>query len=388
MPRKLKVAPVQMDAAPAPLESRLARAADLVARAAEAGAQLVVLPELFNTGYEYHERNYGLAEPIDGQTVQWMKAQAAQHNVHLAGSLLLLDDEDIYNAALLVAPDGRTWRYDKQYPFSWERVYFRGNNRITVAQTDIGCFGMMICWDTAHADLWARYAGRVDALLILSSPPKLSSGDLVFPDGLRVNTRELGGIWTQMYTEVEYFPGPDMDEHAVWIGVPVVHASGAGAFRSRMPAAAASLSSYLGARPDLWPRLVQAPEVHLEAGYDLQTKVIDADGKVIARVMDKGDGFTLAEITLAASRPQPKARQQPPMRTPPAAYLFADSVAAGLGVGLYRQGVRRQWGARMAPVDPRTRSWLTSLAALLAAFWFVRRLLQRVTPRRLRSGAK
>jgi predicted amidohydrolase len=387
MPRKLKAAPVQMDAAPASVESRLARAADLVARAAGAGAQLVVLPELFNTGYEYHERNYGLAEPIDGQTVQWMKAQAAQYRVHLAGSLLLLDDEDIYNAALLVAPDGRIWRYDKQYPCLWERAYFRENHRITVAETDIGCFGLMICWDTAHADLWARYAGRVDALIIMSCPPKLSSGDLVFPDGLRVNTRELGGIWTQIYTDVEYFPGPDMDEHAGWMGVPVVHASCAGAFRSRMPAAAASLSSYLGARPDLWPRLVQAPEVCLEAGYDLQTKVIDADGKVIARVMDKGDGLTLAEVTLAGKRAQPRG-QQPPMRTAPVTYLFADSVASGLGTGLYRQGVRRQWGTRMAPVDPRTRTWLTSLAALLAVFWFVRRLLQRITPPRLRSGAR
>jgi predicted amidohydrolase len=42
-----------------------------------------------------------------------MKAQAAQHNIHLVGTLLLLDETDIYNTALLVAPDGRTWRYEK-----------------------------------------------------------------------------------------------------------------------------------------------------------------------------------------------------------------------------------------------------------------------------------
>src|SRR5215470_8981607 len=109
--RTIKVAAVQMDAAPAPLSERLSRAADLIAEASNAGAQLVVLQELFNTGYEYSDRNYGLAETMDGETVTWMKAQALQYNIHLTGSLMLLDNEDIYNSALLIAPDGRTWRY-------------------------------------------------------------------------------------------------------------------------------------------------------------------------------------------------------------------------------------------------------------------------------------
>lgn len=83
---------------------------------------MAVLPELFNTGYEFHERNYTLAERIDGETVTWMKAQAAQHNLHIAGTLLLRDGGDIYNAAILAAPDGQLWRYDKHYIPFWERA--------------------------------------------------------------------------------------------------------------------------------------------------------------------------------------------------------------------------------------------------------------------------
>ena len=135
MKRKLKVAAIQMDCVPVPVTERLSRLAPLIAEAAQAGAQLVVLPELFNTGYEYHARNYALAESLEGETITWMKTQAAQHAIHLVGTLLLLDETDIYNTAALVAPDGRLWRYDKHYVPLWERAYFRGGNHITVADS-------------------------------------------------------------------------------------------------------------------------------------------------------------------------------------------------------------------------------------------------------------
>ena len=77
MSRKIVVAAVQMDATPAPLTDRLERAEQLIGGAHKSGAQLVVLPELFNTGYEYSEYNYKLAERENGPTLTWMKKQGA-----------------------------------------------------------------------------------------------------------------------------------------------------------------------------------------------------------------------------------------------------------------------------------------------------------------------
>jgi predicted amidohydrolase len=67
MPARLvTLGSICMDAAPAPLEARLERAASLVASAARQGAQIAVLPELFNSGYEYSDRNYARAESREG----------------------------------------------------------------------------------------------------------------------------------------------------------------------------------------------------------------------------------------------------------------------------------------------------------------------------------
>ncbi|MEE8389400.1 MAG: nitrilase-related carbon-nitrogen hydrolase [Anaerolineae bacterium] len=66
----------------------------LVTEAAAAGAQLLVLPELFNTGYAYSDANHRLAEPLNGSTATWMKEAAARLNVHLAGTLMLLDHDE------------------------------------------------------------------------------------------------------------------------------------------------------------------------------------------------------------------------------------------------------------------------------------------------------
>ena len=89
MSRTVQIAAVQMDANPAPVSERLARAERLVLEAARAGAQLIVLPELFAIGYTFEESNYSRAESLAGPSVSWMKHTAAELGIHLAGSVLL-----------------------------------------------------------------------------------------------------------------------------------------------------------------------------------------------------------------------------------------------------------------------------------------------------------
>lgn len=368
MSRFLKVAAVQMDAAPAALASRLDRAAEQVRAASSEGAQLIVLPELFNSGYQYDEQNFDLAEPLDGVTVGWMKAQAAEHGVHLAGTLLLRDADDIYNAALLVAPDGRLWRYDKLYPFAWERAYFRPGQVITVADTDLGKLGMLICWDASHTELWERYAGQVEAMLVMVCAPKVSSMTLHFPSGESATMRDLGALWDDVYTPEEFFNGVDLDAHAAWLRVPVIASQGSGTFDSPVPWPRLTTASFVLGRPDLWDNaLMEGAQVRLQAGFDAQTKIVDAGGQVLGRVTTPGDAYVLTEIALPDAPPQP---QTPPplMHTSPIAYLFADYLTPALAGWDYIRMLRLRWGPQAAPLTSRRRFWLSIgvITALIA----------------------
>jgi predicted amidohydrolase len=347
MSRQIKLAVLQMDATPAPTDDRLNRATKLVESVAQTGANLIVLPELFNTGYTYDDSNYAVAETMNDATVTWMSDTARQHEVYLVGSLLLRDHDHVYNSALLFAPDGKMWRYDKQYPFLWERAFFREGKGIMIADTELGQLGLMICWDSAHPELWSRYAGMVDAMVIISCPPMISQSTYVFPDGKRL----------PMATQSKHFADGGIQAQAKWMQVPVVHSSGHGNFSTPIPVPEPTVAFSAIQQPgEFMEMLKQAPDVMLEAKFGYHTQVIDADGKVLARVTQDGDAFTVATIDLADEKYQPDS-EQPVFDVTPQDYVAIDVLSDMLYAPVYQRQLKRQWGKHMAPIDWATKVW-------------------------------
>lgn len=378
---KFKTAAIQMDASPAPAGERLGRAERLVVRAAEAGARLVVLPELFNTGYDYAESNYRRAELPDGPTVAWMRATASRLDVYLAGSLMLLDQDEVYNALLLCAPDGRTWRYDKLYPWGWERAYFREGRGITVADTDLGRIGMLICWDAAHPALWRRYAGRVDLMLISSCPPDVTHPTCHLPNGDRLTIAQLGPVMASIEDTGRVVFGTMIDEQAAWLRVPAVNTVGTGSLWLDVPHGTVLVLSLLPQAPWLIRYLPQSSRMHMSCGMVPGCKIVDATGQPLAELaQEQGEAVAVAEVALSEVRPSPVG-PQPPSRLPLAAYLLSDLMLPALCVPDYRRGLQRTWGPGMAPVDATTRRWMgvVGLVGLvsLAVGWLWGRYRQR-----------
>jgi predicted amidohydrolase len=321
MSKTIQIAAIQMNALPASTQERLAQAEKLVVACAQAGAQLVVLPEVFNTGYEYSDANYARAESFDGPTAAWMRKTAAQQHVHLAGSFLHREQDRIYNTLLLAAPDGRQWHYDKNYPWFWERAYFEKGTGITIADTDLGKIGFLVCWDVAHVDLWRQYAGKLDLMMVSSCPPMVLDLTLVFPDGQRMRAVQAGPLIQYLKRTTDEIFGQYLRRQAGWLGVPVVNTTGAGTFATAIPGPKRSLSMIALMVPSVWKHRAQFEQTRCETGYFSETYIADAAGAVLDRVQPGVDGYALGQVRLPDALPQPKGKQ-PGFGSPGFAYLL------------------------------------------------------------------
>ena len=330
---------VQMDASPSPVRERLVRAEDFVAQCAQHGAQLVVLPEVFNTGYEYSDRNYLQAETFDDPTPIWMRKTAADHQVHLAGSFLRREQDSIFNTLLLVSPGGRQWHYDKNYPWIWERAYFQKGTNITIADTELGKIGFLICWDVAHPGLWQTYAGKVELMIVSSCPPKALDLAFIFPDGKRIVSGKAGALVEHVKRTSDQTFGEYLRRQAAHLGIPVAQATSTGTFTSSIPRPRLSLAMFSLLYPSLWKYRSQFDRARMEAEYFNETFIAESSGTIVQYVRQNAEGFVVSDVSLPESPPQPKGKQ-PPFGIPGFTYLF-DTVANMILTSEYRKKAKR-----------------------------------------------
>ncbi len=173
--RLLRVALVQ-DRDHGSTETNLAAIEAAVARAAEAGARLVLLQELHNGPYFcQHEETaeFDRAEPIPGPSTERLGALAARHGVVLVGSLFERRAAGLYhNTAVVLERDGRLLgRYRKMHipddPGFLEKFYFTpGDLGFAPIDSSVGRLGVLVCWDQWYPEA-ARLMALADAELLL-----------------------------------------------------------------------------------------------------------------------------------------------------------------------------------------------------------------------------
>lgn len=154
-------------------ETNRRRFADRMWAAAGAGAGLVLLPEMFPTGFSMASSE--IAEEPDGTTVQWLVDQASTHGVHVAGSMATTSAEGLPTNRLIVAgPDGVVGHYDKIHPFGYgeeDQHYQAGSSFLTV---DIGGLRttFFVCYDLRFADEFWATAAATDLYVVVANWPR------------------------------------------------------------------------------------------------------------------------------------------------------------------------------------------------------------------------
>jgi predicted amidohydrolase len=149
------------------------RLAPRVAAAADDGARLVVLPEMFATGFSMHTDR--IAEPPDGPSTEFLRDCAQRHGVHVAGSIAVLPPgaERPRNRLTVAHPDGGISHYDKIHPFSYGREhehYDAGDELVTITIDDVRC-SLFVCYDLRFADEFWALADATDCYVVVANWP-------------------------------------------------------------------------------------------------------------------------------------------------------------------------------------------------------------------------
>ncbi len=150
----MKVAYVQMEPKFLEVNRNLSRAGGFIREAAEKGAKLIVLPELFDTGYNFESKDEieSVAMQIpDGETTEFLMEQAKEHEVFIVAGTAEKDEKGrLYNSAVVVGPIGWGYigKYRKIHLFYREKLFFEpGNLGFHVFNIGVAKIGVMICFD-------------------------------------------------------------------------------------------------------------------------------------------------------------------------------------------------------------------------------------------------
>jgi predicted amidohydrolase len=139
---------------------------DVVLANLRGATDLVVLPEMFTTGFTMNPEQF--SESADGDTRAWLLAQAAALDAAVGGSVAVNDRGRFYNRFMLAMPDGLTYWYDKRHLFRMggeHRHYSAGSHALIIEFRGIRMCPL-VCYDLRFP-VWSRRRPELDYDLIL-----------------------------------------------------------------------------------------------------------------------------------------------------------------------------------------------------------------------------
>jgi len=154
----LKVAVLQMDVALGEKRKNMIRAEAMITEAAEQGAQAVILPELWTTGYALTRIAELAEQPGSGETLKCMREWAARHRLYIGGGSIAEREADgkVYNVTYIIGPDGAVLtRYRKRhlFPLMDEHIWMAPGDDQGLADTEYGRWGTFICFDLRFPEI-------------------------------------------------------------------------------------------------------------------------------------------------------------------------------------------------------------------------------------------
>ncbi|MGG1573196.1 nitrilase-related carbon-nitrogen hydrolase [Fictibacillus sp. NRS-1165] len=176
------------------LEDNIKNLLEVVIKAAENGAKLIVTPEMSTTGYHYENRRAisPFVDSIPGKTTAVFEEVTKRYHTHIVIGMAEVDEDDglFYNSATLIGPAGYIGKYRKIHQWATEDSWSSwGEMGVPVFETEIGKISMIICFDANFFES-ARIA-TLNGADILCYPTNSTGGAL----SMLQSWAEMNGIY-------------------------------------------------------------------------------------------------------------------------------------------------------------------------------------------------
>jgi N-carbamoylputrescine amidase len=218
---KITAAAIQMPSEPMRVASNRDRADDLLRQAYQSGAELIVLPEMYNTGYCKLPDYAPIAEDREGATLQLLRERSRAWDVSIAAGFVERDCHHLYDSLAYCTPEGSIHIYRKRRLVFWEWFSFSPGREPLVVSTRWGRIGFAICADMIYHDVWSGYRDRIDLAIIAAAWPEF--------------TNRISGRKHWLLGHIGAMAGEIPRKVSVDLGIPVVFANQCGETKTTIP---------------------------------------------------------------------------------------------------------------------------------------------------------
>jgi len=134
-------------------------------------ADIAVFPEMFSTGFSM--QSHLLAETTDGETISMLRQWSKKYNLALVGSFICIENNEFYNRAFFISPDGVEHFYDKRHLFRMgnEPKHFSAGNKRCIFSWQGWNICLLVCYDLRFP-VWCRNViNEYDLLIFVANWP-------------------------------------------------------------------------------------------------------------------------------------------------------------------------------------------------------------------------
>ncbi len=168
----MKVASIQLSVVENDKSATIEKAVEGIYKAR--GADLIVLPELWNIGFMSFDRYVPEAEDRNGPTLTALKNAAREFKIHVhTGSFVEKEGDKYFNSSYLLSPQGEILaKYRKIHLFGFnskETQILNHGHQVVVVDTPLGKIGMATCYDLRFPELFRRMVEKGAELFLVCS---------------------------------------------------------------------------------------------------------------------------------------------------------------------------------------------------------------------------